>query len=416
MFRDNAVRHHARPRLGTVLIVQPLGVRIYSALAVVAVSVLVAGLFLISWPRRASVEGIIVPTEGLVSLSAPADSIIEELLRREGDIVDAGEIILRYRASSVSTSQSWRPAEDLARLRQNDRQRIEGRLASIASLRRERQASSTRQRDAKRQQLATAQRELDAARDALSMREALYKDVAKLGAENAIGKHDVQRASADLADRQQMFRKIEGDRDALAAELAGLDVEYERAETEFQAEMSRLEDQLAVVDRETIASGHDGSNVIRSPVAGTITMLIASVGQQNLADRPIISILPHGSALRAELHIPAAALSYARVGVPVVVKYDAYPYLLFGTGTARLSAVSGAAVPGSSLSSSLPPADYFFRGYATLATPPAGSPGAFRLSPGMHFSAELVESRLPLYRFVFSPLYRALAPAPETDV
>jgi membrane fusion protein len=48
------------------------------------------------------------------------------------------------------------------------------------------------------------------------------------------------------------------------------------------------------------------------------------------ADVPLLTILPEGSALHAELLVPTRAIGFVRPGQEVSLRYEAFPYERFG--------------------------------------------------------------------------------------
>src|SRR2546426_11673115 len=64
--------------------------------------------------------------------------------------------------------------------------------------------------------------------------------------------------------------------------------------------------------------------------SGTVTTVLAEVGQTVTPAQPIVSILPRGAALEASLYVPSRAVGFVEVGQQVLMRYQAYPYQKFG--------------------------------------------------------------------------------------
>lgn len=402
-FRESAIVAHQKRRFGTVLFVQTSQVKIAAVLAGISLVTLAMLLALVSWPRRAAVRGVVVPDRGLISLSAPVGSVVDEWLVQEGDKIESGDILLRYRPLA-STAEAHHPEAILARSRRDERDRLRSYLGGLTSVYQKQREALERQRDAKKKQVHSAGLAVEAASLALTKRQKIHQDLQRLADLHIVAAHQQEVNAAELAERTQQVRLAEADRDELQADIAAIEVEFKRMVAQEADERMRLEQSLASADNELLAIGNDGTNTIRSPVTGVVSSLLGFDGQQ-VGQRVSISILPLGSTLVAELHIPSASISYAEVGQEVVIKLDAYPYLLFGTRRAALTTISGSAVLGPTLSSELSGTDYFFRGQAHFRDP-GGHDGRVRLSPGMRFTAEMIESRQPLYKLMLAPLFR----------
>ena len=73
-----------------------------------------------------------------------------------------------------------------------------------------------------------------------------------------------------------------------------------------------------------------GDYAIRSSGDGTISALIAMIGDRVTAERPLASIIPAGAELQGVLFVPTNAIGFVKPGQKVLLKYDAYNYRNFG--------------------------------------------------------------------------------------
>src|SRR5690606_26861563 len=84
---------------------------------------------------------------------------------------------------------------------------------------------------------------------------------------------------------------------------------------------------------------------IVAPAAGIATAIAGRPGQIVEAGTPLVSIVPEGSRLRAELDAPSSTIGFVEPGSGVLVRYAAYPYEKFGHHGGRVVTVSRAALP-----------------------------------------------------------------------
>lgn len=71
--------------------------------------------------------------------------------------------------------------------------------------------------------------------------------------------------------------------------------------------------------------------MIRAPLAGRVTALQASPGQTVDQARPILTLIPDGAELQAEIFVPSRAIGFIQPGQRVRLMIEAFPYQRFGT-------------------------------------------------------------------------------------
>src|SRR5690606_24668599 len=82
---------------------------------------------------------------------------------------------------------------------------------------------------------------------------------------------------------------------------------------------------LALLDRERIQNEADGEYLLKSPVSGLLASRLVEPGQAVQAGQAIMSVLPAGSRLQAQLLVPSRDIGFIRPGDKVLLRYQAYP-------------------------------------------------------------------------------------------
>jgi membrane fusion protein len=146
---------------------------------------------------------------------------------------------------------------------------------------------------------------------------------------------------------------------------------------------------------------------LRSPIAGTVNVLLVHPGQTVSTQQSLISILPSSSQLVAELWVSSKSVGYMRPGRPVVISYDGFPQLGQHVGhilEVSLSAISpielrqilGRDVNGPS-----------YRVEVSLDRQSLLADGEEQpLKVGMTLDADIVLDRLRLWNWIAQPVYR----------
>jgi membrane fusion protein len=153
--------------------------------------------------------------------------------------------------------------------------------------------------------------------------------------------------------------------------------------------------------------------VITAAQAGTVTGLRAEFGSSVSTSVPLVSIMPAGSKLIAELFVPSSAIGFIREGQSVLLRYRAFPYQKFGHHDGTLRSVSRSTVSPSELGSRLSGLTTLFSGNEAVYVVRVelerqditAYGAAVPLQSGMLLEADIVIETRRLIDWVFDPLY-----------
>jgi membrane fusion protein len=109
---------------------------------------------------------------------------------------------------------------------------------------------------------------------------------------------------------------------------------------DIAAKVSTLQASVAELDGRLAETEGRRGYMIRAPIAGRVSALQARVGLAADPAIPQLAIVPSGSALRAELLVPAKAIGFVEPGDRVRLAYDAFPFQRFGFHGGHVETVS----------------------------------------------------------------------------
>jgi membrane fusion protein len=153
--------------------------------------------------------------------------------------------------------------------------------------------------------------------------------------------------------------------------------------------------------------------LITAPEAGIVTAVMAEVGQTLDSTRSVMSIVPTNTKLIAELYAPSKAIGFIKVGDPVLVRYQAYPYQKFGQQRGQIVSISRVTISYAelaSMSNSIPglgnDGEQFYRMQVDLEEQNILTYGKSQLlQSGMLLEADVLQETRRLYEWVLEPLY-----------
>src|SRR5512138_226336 len=316
-------------------------------------------------------EGTIVPSSRTQVIQNLEGGILAEILVHEGDIVEAGDVLVRVQntvaqanlqdarsqyltlqatearliaelegAAEIEfpvavTEEAPIVAADQQRLFDARRRQLEAQVNVLQSQARQRK-QEVAEMNSRRQQL---EQSLALARDELAI-------TAPLVQKGVMPRIDLIRIERQVADLEGEIRTI---RAAIPRLQAAEQEAAERIEemtlttrTEASNELNKTRAELKSISQSLFA-GQDRvtRTAVVSPVRGTVKdMKINTVGGVIQPGEDIMEIVPLGDTLIVEARIRPADIAYLRPDQKAIIKVSAYDFSIYGGLTAKLERIS----------------------------------------------------------------------------
>jgi hemolysin D len=380
-------------------------------------------------------SGRLMPDAPPLVLQPMERAVLREVLVRPGQAVRRGDVLALLDSTFTAADQ-----QALAAQAQSFRAqlfRVEAELAGGAPmpadnadaalqavLQAQRQALRTTRVQTFEADIRVLEEGLRATRaqqDSLAERATIARDVETLRArllESQIGSRlnllaaRVQRLEAEQALESVRSRQQELSHSLAArrAERAGFGEEWTRLLLEesvrLRGELVRVTELLAKAERMAALT------TIRAPADGVVLEVARrSAGSVLREAEPLVVLVPADAPLVAEITLRSADIGHLRIGDPVVLKVDAFPFQRHGPLHGTLRAVSrdsfGANQPAGS--EPTPGAPAVHRGQVEIALGSALrlEPG-LALIPGMTLAAEIKVGDRSVLGYFLTPLLRGM--------
>jgi len=133
-----------------------------------------------------------------------------------------------------------------------------------------------------------------------------------------------------------------------------------------------------------------------------------SVGSVAKEADPILTLVPEGDELEAEVQIAAEDIGFVRKGDPVRVKIDAFPFQLHGTLEGRLAVVGADSFPADpAQQAGRATRAHFSARISDFQGTLRAVPADYRLAPGMTVTAEIRVGKRSVISYFAYPLIKA---------
>jgi membrane fusion protein len=375
----------------------PWAARSLSTVLLVLFAVAIAALFVVRVPETVSASFALEPMRDADPVRALHPGTVSSVNVAEAQIVREREVLFVLASEMVGDRVAERRVidariaggrdrranerlkfENQERADEQEQQRLEARLAAL-----QRQAELKQQRLSVMQDIASRRkREFDEGLSSILDLNKAMLDVDALAGE-------LEQTRADAVDTRNALAR-------LTFELASRRAAFTETERAIGEELTTYMARKSVLDQDPSREGNAMS--IAAPCAGTIVKLhVQHIGSVVHEGDVLAELVCANEPLQAALRVPERGMALVRVGQPVKLMYDAFPYERYGVQYATVTWLS----PGSSTGSTGPG----FRALAGLESNTVGVQGQPRaVLPGMTGRAAVIVGRRSLASYALEPL------------
>jgi membrane fusion protein len=405
LFRHEVVDFQEVERqFGRAILLQPISLKVITWLLASFVVLILSLLVIGQYSRKATVSGYLIPSSGTAKIFALQRGTITKVHVTEGQEVEEQQLLLTIATTQISDTGEDVNAAILSRLL-SQRDELNGDIAGEA----QRQASErdrlTLLIQGAKEELSQLEGQIPLQEERIKIVESLVASVAQLVAKGTVTNVEFKRRQSEALDQKQTLNSL---RQQLAARRNQLtDTQYTLSQLPIvmAEKIQLLRDQLSTVEQRIAEINGRRAFVIRAPIAGRVSALQASSGKVAELNQLQLEIIP-SSTLKAELLVPSRAIGFVRVGQPVNIRYEAFPYQNFGRYEGTIVEISKNILTRSDVSSApITLEEPVYRVTAALARQDISAYGkSMPLQAGMLLKADVILDRRSLMRWVLDPL------------
>ena len=395
-------------------------------------------VLLIVWAAFAKLDEVtrgearVVPTTQVQIIQSVDGGVVEELLIREGQVVEAGQLLLRIDptrfVSTLLESQAIQQALQAKALRLKAltrgtpfnpppelRRDAPNIVAQEMRLYESSRAGISAQISIAQNQLSQRQQELNEVRARRDQAERSLKLMIReitatrpLLATGAVSEVEVLRLEREVTG-------LRGDRDQSTAQIARVQSAIQEASRKIEevqlssrnqmsAELSETMGRLASLSQGGLALQDKVKQAdIKSPVRGTVKrLLVNTVGAVVQPGEEVVEVVPLDDTLILEVQITPKDIGFLRPGQPATVKFTAYDFSIYGALQAEVSQIGADSVIDEK-------GNAFFRVSVRTLKPSLGA--NLPIIPGMVAQVDILTGKKTVLSYLLKPVLRAKANA-----
>lgn len=401
LFRDEALAHR-RPKLyGEVRIPTHVSHAALSALAFSLLIALTIGGLVGSYAKTERVSGQIVPTKGLVKIQSSKPGTLAHLYVEQGTPVEKGTPLV-----SVDTSFIDAQGQSIQQIGIDTLDKQLTLLKRKHALENERFDADMAVFDAEErtlsQGLSLLENRLALQQELTGSAQQTFEDSEDLRTRGYISRVEFEGRRQAYITAQQQVSSIEQEIALDQSKLKGLALERVERRVDFEQQLGQIETEVLALERSRAEIAGEGTFSLQSPVAGTVTSVLASIGKSVVPQESLVTILPEGGGLQAELYVPSRSIGFLKVGQTVKLAYDAFPYQQYGTFDAVVTSITRTMLLPDEVNAGFLLDQPAYRVYAAVHEHviPTGT-DAVSIRPGMRFDASIVLEKSSLFGWVW---------------
>lgn len=339
LFRREALTARSARLLGDIMVV-PSATSAVLTLAVASVAAAALTFAATAtYARTEQVGGVVTSRAPLAKVVAPRPGVVAALLVREGDLVIPGQPLAEIRVEQFSRTgiaTATAGIEALATQRRLAERQLALEPARVAAEQRRLNA----QIDGAKGQLAEIERQLTLQADLVKSARVAVDQAETLIARGFATRTDLERRRQDWLSAEQARRQLAQSRTALAAQSAAAEAELARLPIDAANAAMGLETSLAQIAAATAQQTNEQGYRLAAPIGGRVTAVQIAAGRFADGRVPLLTIVPEGAKMGADLFAPSRAMGFVRPRDEVRLMYDAFPYQRFGSFRGRVEQVS----------------------------------------------------------------------------
>ena len=408
LFRAEAVATQERPSMGVVRLATPISQTYWTLCACTIAAFVIAWMFTGHYTRREHVAGSLVPSGGVIAVRNQRGGVISQVMVKEGDRVHRGDPLMlvsgeRNGAALGSTETS---------ITEQIHRQIDGIEHEIV----ETKLLASQQLDGQNQQLSSLRRQLAdldgqvtiEERQASSYEQVLAK-IKPLLAKGFVSALQIQDEEARLLQARADERGLIRQREQVTAQISDVSNQITQLPLHTSTKVNELSQAKEKLGSSLAENEADRAVLVLSPVEGEVSSLLAREGASVTTGQRLLSLLPAGSTLDAELLVPSLSIGFIRPGTSVSLHYQSFPYEKFGVQKGVVTHVSSAALTPDEVTEVMgtkPPDEAMYRVSVKVPSQSIAAYGhAVQLKAGMAIDANILLDDRRISEWIFEPLY-----------
>ncbi len=350
-------------------------------------------------------RGYLLPDAGIIKTYPVKGGIVTELHVKEGDNVVSGQPIAVISVQSGTASGEEIGEKIVSSLlsqkailleeKQQQRQLHQSELSRLKQRKTDLAIS-----------LSVFNRQSEIMTSRLTLLKTESEQYSTLHGKGYLSDIDYRAQKQKLLIAEQDLEEVNANKASVSSELNQINAELASNPIQFELTIVSLEKQLIELQRQIDEINNTYRFVITAPESGVIAAVSIVQGEFVAVTRPLVSIIPEGAELVAELLLPTRSAGFVREGDEARLRFDAFPYQRFGFLESQVARIDKALIVEGEASLPITLNEPVYRVRTILSAQSVQAYGeSFNLKSGMLLEADIVLDRRSIFDWLLDPIY-----------
>lgn len=405
LFREDVVKSQGVKLYGVISLAQPISIRLIIMAVVAVVAIAIAFLFFSEYARKETVKGFLVPDAGIIKLYSSRAGNVDKIYVNEGQLVAKGDLIAKVSLSraqlngiDLSVSLLAGLNSQLSLLEQDEKSTL---LMAELDIKRLKKKSLDL---AETEKVLVRQRTILEQKQALQQQE--FERFNKIYQDGFLSEAEYQAQQQKLL---QIAQELEANRSSqvnVAAQINEVDAEIASQPHQTQLRLADIARRKADVQRQIDETQNGFEFSVIAKESGVVTSIAVKEGEFLPINRPLLSIIPEGAQLVAELLLPTRSAGFVKLSDEARLRFDAFPYQRFGFMAASVSRIDKSLLLQGEADIPIQLNEPVYRVQTKLSGQVINAYGEeFALKPGMLLEADIILDKRSLLDWLLDPIY-----------
>ncbi len=403
LFRPEVLQRQDSAVLGDVRLVTPPSATFLIVLAAMIGLLLIAFAVWGEYTRKVHVTGFLAPDKGLIKVLPPLAGTLIEKRVKEGQQVKQGDVLFVLSTDRSTPVIANTQAATLQQLNER-RSSYESERAAQNDIEQLQQSGLKARIEAAANEIVLIDGELKTREKRLESAEQSAARFAELSKEYFVPAVQAQQKYEEMLEQRAQLQEMQRRRANLVQQRETLNVELGSIALRASVQRTEIQRNLALLEQERVGMEAQRLVIITAPADGQVTAIVAEQGQYATPAMPLLTILPSGASLQAQLLVPSRAIGFIAPQQTVALRYQAFPYQHFGNHQGRVVEISKTLLAPNE--TTLPVSEPVYRITVALDQQTVRAQDKnLPLQAGMLLDADVWLERRSILQWIFAPLY-----------
>lgn len=404
LFRQEVFDAKKNSWLGDIVLIRPTS---FAFITIVVAGMAICILLFLFWgeyTRKAKAAGYIVPNEGVIKVIPQQSGIVVALRVKEGQVVTRGEVLAVLNTERVTANGDAQA--EISKQIASRRELFTQEREKIATLYGQQGRSLTDRQASLGSEILQIDRNVVLQKERIRITDAMLATQRRLNAEKFISDLALQQKEQERLTDLGVLENLARSRISLQRDLDNVNAEIRALPLKRESEIGTVNRNLSSLEQDRIEVESRREIHITAPQGGIVTAIATDRGKMAGGGLPLMSIIPQGAQMEADLYIPARSAGFVREGSKTLLQYQAFPYQKFGVHEGKVAKISRTAVSANELPFPAAQGELYYVARIQLEKQTVTAYGREQqLQSGMLVDANILLDRRTLFEWVFEPLY-----------